>query len=125
MGKLRTALVGTGKVADLHAAALRALPESQFVAVCGRPSGKLQAFASKYGVAAFTDVREMVEKAGVQALCVCTPHPNHAGPTIAAARAGVHVLVEKPMASSLADCDAMIAAAAAGGAVIGLVSQRR
>ncbi len=125
MGRLRTALVGTGKVADLHAAALCSLPESQFVAVCGRPSARLDAFAARYGVPAFTDVRGMVERAGVQALCVCTPHPNHAAPTIAAARAGVHVLVEKPMASSLADCDAMIAAARDGGATIGLVSQRR
>jgi len=125
MGTLRTALVGAGRVAHLHAAALRALPESQFVAVCGRPSGRLSAFASQYGVRAFTDVTEMVDRARVQALCVCTPHPGHAAPTIAAARAGVHVLVEKPMASSLSDCDAMIGAAKAGGAVIGLVSQRR
>jgi UDP-N-acetyl-2-amino-2-deoxyglucuronate dehydrogenase len=123
--KLRTALVGTGKVAHLHAAALRALPESEFVAVCGRPTAKLGEFAARYQVAAFTDVQEMIRKAGVQALCVCTPHPNHAAPTIASARAGVHVLVEKPLASSLADCDAMIEAARDGGAVIGLVSQRR
>jgi UDP-N-acetyl-2-amino-2-deoxyglucuronate dehydrogenase len=125
MTRLKTALVGTGKVAHLHAAALQALPESEFVAVCGRPSGKLQAFAQEYGVAAFADVREMIDRTGVQAVCVCTPHPGHAAPTIAAARAGVHVLVEKPMASTLADCDAMMAAAKAGGAVIGIVSQRR
>ncbi len=118
-------MVGAGKVAHLHAAALRTLPESEFVAVCSRPSDGLRAFASLYGVPAFTDVAEMVDRARVQALCVCTPHPGHAAPTIAAARAGVHVLVEKPMASSLADCDAMAAAAAAGRAVIGLVSQRR
>ncbi|HXQ80148.1 MAG TPA: Gfo/Idh/MocA family oxidoreductase [Opitutaceae bacterium] len=125
MEKLRTALVGAGRVAHLHAAALRALPESQFVAVCSRPSERLSAFAARYGVPAFTDVAQMVDRARVQALCVCTPHPGHAAPTIAAARAGVHVLVEKPMASSLSDCDAMIAAAQAGGAVIGMVSQRR
>ncbi len=125
MEKLRTALVGTGRVAQLHAAALRALPESDFVAVCGRPSGGMRAFADRYGVPAFNDVGEMIDRARVQALCVCTPHPGHAAPAIAAARAGVHVLVEKPMAASLADCDAMIAAAEAGRAVIGLVSQRR
>ncbi len=125
MDRLRTALVGTGKVAHLHAAALRSLPESEFVAVCSRPSPRLQAFAGQYGVPAFTDVAEMVRRARVQALCVCTPHPGHAAPTVAAARAGVHVLVEKPMASSLADCDAMMAAAEAGGAVLSVVSQRR
>src|ERR1022692_1261300 len=122
MEKLRTALVGAGKVAHLHAAALRALPESEFVAVCGRPSERLGAFADRYGVAAFTDVAEMADRARVQALCVCTPHPGNAAPTIAAARAGVHVLVEKPMASCLSDCDAMMAAAETGGALIGLVS---
>jgi UDP-N-acetyl-2-amino-2-deoxyglucuronate dehydrogenase len=117
--------VGAGKVAHLHAAALRALPESEFVAVCGRPTPGLKAFAEKYGVQAYTDVGEMISGSGVQALVVCTPHPGHAAPTVAAAKVGVHVLVEKPMASTLEDCDAMMAAAKAGGATIGLVSQRR
>src|ERR1035438_950239 len=67
MEKLRTALVGAGKVAHLHAAALRALPESEFVAVCSRPSERLGAFADRYGVRAFTDVAEMVDRARVQA----------------------------------------------------------
>jgi len=125
MEKLKTALIGTGKVAHLHAAALQSLPESDFVAVCGRPSAKLAAFAAQYGVAAFGDVGEMVAQSKVQAVCICTPHPNHAAPAFAAARAGVHVLMEKPLASSLEDCDAIIAAGAAGGAVIGMVSQRR
>jgi UDP-N-acetyl-2-amino-2-deoxyglucuronate dehydrogenase len=125
MTKLRTALVGCGKVGHLHAAALQSLPESEFVAVCGRSLEKATPFAEKYRVAAFTDVKEMLAKAKVEAICVCTPHPQHAAPTIAAAEAGVHVLVEKPLASSLADCDAMLAAARKGKAVIGTVCQRR
>jgi UDP-N-acetyl-2-amino-2-deoxyglucuronate dehydrogenase len=125
MGKLRTALVGTGKVAHLHAAALRSIDESEFVAVCSRPSPELDAFGARYGVRAFHSVREMVEKAGVEALCICTPHPDHAEPTIEAARAGVHVLVEKPLATSLAECDAMIAAARESRSTLGVVSQRR
>lgn len=125
MQNLRTGLVGCGKVADLHAAALQSLPESEFVAVCGRTRAKAEAFAGRYRVAAFTDVNEMISAARVQVICVCTPHPQHAGPTVAAARAGVHVLVEKPLASSLADCDAMLEAARANHCVIGTVSQRR
>jgi UDP-N-acetyl-2-amino-2-deoxyglucuronate dehydrogenase len=125
MTKLRTALVGCGKVGHLHAAALHALPDSEFVAVCGRSPDKAQAFAQKYQVQAFTDVSEMIARAGVQALCICTPHPEHAAPTIAAARAGVHVIIEKPLASTLADCDAMIAAAHEGKAVLSTISQRR
>jgi predicted dehydrogenase len=125
MQKLRTGLIGCGKVGHLHAVALATLPESQFVAVCGRTMEKAAPFAAKYGVAAYTDVGAMVAKEKLDAVVICTPHPEHAAPTIAAARAGVHVLVEKPLASTLADCDAMLAAAKAGGAMIGTVCQRR
>ena len=125
MRKLRTAIVGCGKVGHLHAAALKQLPESDFVAACGRSPEKADPFAEKYGVAAFTDVAEMIAKAKVEAICLCTPHPQHAAPAIAAARLGVHLLVEKPLASSLADCDAMLAAAKENKIVISTVCQRR
>lgn len=125
MQKLRTAIVGTGKVGHLHAAALRDLPESEFVAVCGRDAAKAGQFAAQYGVRAFTDVEQMLEVAGVQALFVCTPHPLHAAVSEAAARAGIHLLIEKPLASNLADCDRILEAAKAGGATVGTVSQRR
>ena len=118
-------MVGCGKVGHLHAAALQSLPESEFVAVCARSPEKARAFAEKYHVAPFTDVAEMIAGKKVDALLVCTPHPEHAAPTIAAARAGVAVLVEKPLASSLADCDAMLAAARDGKTMIGTICQRR
>jgi len=56
---------------------------------------------------------------------VCTPHPAHSEPVIIAAEAGVHTLVEKPLASSLKDCDDMIAAARNSGVKLGMISQRR
>src|SRR5579862_6143758 len=105
MRQIKTGLIGCGKVGYMHAAALQSLPESRFVAVCARTPEKANAFAEKYRVSAFTNVDEMIAKAGVEAVCICTPHPQHAAPTIAAAKAGVHVLVEKPLASSLAYCD--------------------
>ena len=125
MSKIKTALVGCGKVGHLHAAALQSLPESEFVAVCARSPEKAGAFAAKYGVAAFTSVEEMISRAKVQAICICTPHPEHASPAIAAAKAGVHVLVEKPLTASLADCDAMLAAAKANKTILSTVCQRR
>ncbi len=125
MRKIKTALVGCGKVGHLHAAALRDLPESEFVAVCARTPEKARAFAEKYHVTPFNDVREMIAKSGAEAIFVCTPHPEHAAPTIAAAQLGVHALVEKPLASSLADCDAMLSAARANNTIIGTVCQRR
>jgi predicted dehydrogenase len=124
MDKLKTAVIGYGKVAHIHAEALREIPESELVAVCGRDAAKARAFAERYGAKPFTGVREMVE-AGVEAVVVATPHPAHASVTIEALRAGAHAIVEKPLASSLADCDAMIGVARAAGRKLGTISQRR
>lgn len=123
--KLRTAIVGVGKVTDLHAAALVNLPESDFTAVCGRSLEKTGNYASRYGVKAYTDVSEMVSKEKIDVVIICTPHPNHREPTIAALEAGANVLIEKPLASSLEDCDAMIEASKRCGKQIGLICQRR
>jgi predicted dehydrogenase len=122
---IKTGLIGCGKVAHYHAAALAALPESKFTAVCGRRIEPTREFAAKYGVAAYDDVATMVRESGVRMVCICTPHPGHAEPTVVAAKAGVHVLVEKPLASSLEDCDLMLAAAKSTGVKLGTFCQRR
>jgi UDP-N-acetyl-2-amino-2-deoxyglucuronate dehydrogenase len=122
---LRTAIVGCGKVAHLHAAALRELPESEFVAICDADPSRAAAFSQRYGVAARDDTARMIADYGVNVVVICTPHPMHKDPAIAAAEAGAHVLVEKPLASTLADCDAMIEAASRNGVRLGVVSQRR
>jgi len=125
MRKIRTALIGCGKVGHTHAQVLSTLPESSFVAVCDRDITRSQTFAEKYHVETYTDVCEMVQTAEVEAVIVCTPHPLHTQPTIAAAGCGAHVLVEKPLASSLEDCDAMLTAANDAGVKLGVMSQRR
>lgn len=125
MRKLRTALVGCGKVGRTHALALSTLPESQFVAVCDNNLARARAFADEFRVKAYDDVGEMVATTEAQAVAVCTPHPLHVGPATAALKAGANVLVEKPLAPSLRDCDAMIAAAQKAGVKLGVVSQRR
>jgi len=125
MRPVRTALIGCGKVGSIHATALRELAESEFAAVCDSDGARAAAFAERFGVRPFSDPAEMFRQAGVEAVLVCTPHPLHAAPVLAAARAGVHALVEKPLAANLADCDAMLAAARAAGTKLGVVSQRR
>src|SRR5687768_12410954 len=99
MHKLRIAITGCGKVGHIHAAAVRSLPECELVAVCDVSSERADAFAARYGARGFTDLPTMFRDGGIEALLVCTPHPLHAEPTIRAAEAGVHVLVEKPMAA--------------------------
>jgi UDP-N-acetyl-2-amino-2-deoxyglucuronate dehydrogenase len=123
--RLRTALIGCGKVGSIHAAALRDLPESELVAVCDASSDRAAAFASSYGGHPYTDLARMLSESSPQAVTIATPHPLHAPAAILAAQAGVHVLIEKPMAANLADCDAMLAAARRSGITLGVISQRR
>ncbi|MGO9256463.1 MAG: Gfo/Idh/MocA family protein [Bryobacteraceae bacterium] len=127
MRRLRTSIVGCGKVGHIHARALGpgGLAESELVAVSDESGERARAFAARYGVRAFEDPGAMLAQAGAEAVCICTPHPAHRQPAVLAARAGVHVLVEKPMAACLADCDAMIAAARAGNVKLAVISQRR
>jgi predicted dehydrogenase len=125
MDRLRTALIGCGKVGQIHAAALRSLPESEFLAACDPQRERAQAFAALHGTRAFADVSTMLAETRAQAVVIGTPHPLHAAAAIEAMEAGAHVLVEKPMAASLADCDAMLRAAEQTGMTLGVVSQRR
>ena len=123
--KLKTAVIGVGKVTDLHAKALAKLKESQFTAVCSSKREKADEYAAKFGIKGYTDVSEMVSREKIDVVIICTPHPYHLEPAIAAMEAGAHVLIEKPFASSLADCDAMLSCAKKNKKQIGVICQRR
>lgn len=125
MKKIRTAVVGTGKVGHTHASALADNPVSEFVAVYNHNAEKGHAFAAQYGVRGYSDFKAMIRDAGVQMISICTPHPAHLKYILAAAELGVHVLCEKPLAASLQDCDQAIAACRANNVKLGMVSQRR
>jgi UDP-N-acetyl-2-amino-2-deoxyglucuronate dehydrogenase len=122
---LRIAIIGPGKVAHLHATAALQTPDTQLVAVYGRTYRKAEEFANQYGIPAYSDIYDMVDRENVDLCIICTPHPAHREPAVAALDAGSHVLVEKPLAASLEDCDAMIEAAQRNGRQLGVISQRR
>ena len=121
---LKTGIIGCGRVGHMHAKALQKLPESAFAAVCSRDINKAKAFAEQYKVKAYSNIEDMADD-GIEAVIICTPHPIHVGPAIKAMKARIHVLVEKPLASTLEDCDAMIMTARENGVVLGTVCQRR
>jgi UDP-N-acetyl-2-amino-2-deoxyglucuronate dehydrogenase len=125
MKKLRTAVIGCGKVGHFHAKALANLEGSEFVAVCSTNLGKAKAFADQYGVLAFDNIEAMIDSASVDVVCICTPHPQHASVAIAALKKDCHVLIEKPLASSLEDCDAILSCAEENKRTVGVVCQRR
>lgn len=125
MKPVRTALIGCGKVGGLHAAALTSLPESTLVAVCDSTPDRAEKFAARYGGRPFCDLSKLIRETGAEAVFICTPHPLHAEAAVLAAEAGLHVMVEKPMAASLADCDRMLRAAEKSGVTLSVMSQRR
>ena len=122
---LNVAIIGCAKVAHLHAKAILQIPELNFKAVWSRTSESAQKFVDEYGVKAYSSIAEMVKAENIQMAIICTAHPYHADPAIQAMEAGAHVLIEKPLASTLQDCDRIIEAAVRTGRKTGVVSQRR
>jgi predicted dehydrogenase len=125
MGDLRFGIVGPGKVGGLHASALARIPGARVAAVAGRGPERAHALAATHDARVDESIEQMIERGGVDAVVICTPHPLHRDQAIAAARAGLHTVVEKPMALTPADCDAMIAAAVENRVLLSVVSQRR
>jgi|TARA_Y100000310_G_scaffold342179_1_gene444161 predicted dehydrogenase len=105
-------IVGTGGIAHAHAMGCKANPHVKVVALAEIRDGVAEAYAERHGFDAriFTDYRDLIAMDGVDAVTVCTPNNVHAPVSIAAIEAGKHVLSEKPMASTLADAEAMVAA---------------
>ena len=122
---IKTGIIGCGKVAHLHAQALQNLQQADFRAVRSRTIQRAYEFSDQYSVVGYDDISEMISKEKLDLVIVCTPHPNHLQPTLEAFAAGAHALIEKPLASTLADCDDMIETARYHKKKLGVVSQRR
>ncbi|MHC1692435.1 MAG: Gfo/Idh/MocA family protein [Sphaerochaetaceae bacterium] len=125
MRQMRFGLIGYGKVANLHAQALRETTHAVLVSVCGHDPVKCGAFAAKWSIPARSSVADMVALDGIEAVIITTPHPRHYADALEALAAGCHVLVEKPMALTEAECDGMIQASILAGKTLSTISQRR
>lgn len=123
--KIRFAIVGCGRIAPKHAESIAALPEAELVAVCDILPEQAQNFADKYGAKPYTNYLEMLQRSDIDVVTIATPSGLHAEIGIAAAEAGKHVLVEKPMAMTLKTADALIAACRKAGVKLGVIHQNR
>ncbi len=126
---INAAIVGTGGIAPAHIKGLLTFPERcRIVALCDIVPGKAQKMKEQFSLdcAVFEDHREMLESGlPIDLVHVCTPPFAHAEVAIHAMEAGCNVLCEKPMASSLEECDAMLRAEKENGVVLGQVAQNR
>ena len=112
MDKIKVAILGAGFIADIHMESYhRFVPEAKIVAVYTRNAEKAKAFAEKHHINSwYTDLDEMLEHTGCEVVDICLPNYLHATTTIKAAKAGKHVIIEKPLAVTLQEADAMIGA---------------
>lgn len=112
MSKVRVAVIGCGSISKYrHIPEYAANPNAQLVAFVDPIIERAQHYADQYGAKAYADYETMLAEVKPDAVSVCTPNALHAEMSIAAAKAGAHVLVEKPMAVTDAEAEAMIQAA--------------
>lgn len=126
---IRAAIVGTGNIANMHVEGLLTFPERcKIVALCDIYPEKAEAMKKKYGLdcEVFSDHRAMLE-AGIEIdlVHVCTPPYVHCEIAVDSMDKGCNVLVEKPMATCLAECDEMLAAEKRNGVTLGCIAQNR
>ncbi|WP_281757998.1 Gfo/Idh/MocA family protein [Succinatimonas hippei] len=125
MKTIRIGIIGCGKVAHFHAKAINNLTNCKLVAASNHSKPKLEKFCNDYQINGYLTPEEMIEKERLDAVTICTPHPSHAEIAVKCANLHCHVLVEKPLATSVAECDAMIKAAKDNNVLLGTLVQRR
>ena len=112
--RFRVALVGCGRIADVHVDALRSVPDAVLAACCDLDEAAARDFATRHGIAAaYSDVETMLAQSRPDVVHVLTPPGSHRALVEACARHGAHVYVEKPLASSETDARAIVEAAKA------------
>lgn len=111
MDRLRIGVIGLGWFGEIHCETIIGIPNLELVALCTRRPDRLTEQATKFGVKkTYTDYRDMLADKDIDAVSIVTMWDQHTGPAIDALKAGKHVFLEKPMASTVTDCNKIIAA---------------
>jgi predicted dehydrogenase len=112
-------------IAKFHARAIADIPDAQLVACYNRTAPRAEALAAEFGGEAYTDLAQMLSRDDLHVVTICSPSGAHMEPCVAAAQAGKHVIVEKPLDVTLDRCDAMIAACQSAGVKLATIFPSR
>ncbi len=112
MAPIKIAILGAGFISEIHCESYhRFVPNAEVVAVYTRNAEKAQSFAQKHGIAQwYNDLDTIIQSSGADVIDICLPNFLHAEATMKAAAAGKHIIIEKPLAVTLEEADAMISA---------------
>lgn len=113
--RLGCAVIGLGMMGERHARIWAELSQTKLISVADLIPERSKGLAARLGVEAAGSWQELIQDPRVQIVSVCTDDPAHREPCVAAAEAGKHILLEKPLATSLEDADAILAAVKAAG----------
>lgn len=123
---VRFGIIGAGVISKKHAEGIAKVPNAEIAAVCDIIQEKADAFAQKYNVKkVYTDYHQLLQDPDIDAVSICTPSGLHGEMVIAAARAGKHILCEKPIEITREKIDQMIAEVEKSNVKVGCVFQRR
>ncbi|HEV3163568.1 MAG TPA: Gfo/Idh/MocA family oxidoreductase [Isosphaeraceae bacterium] len=124
MDTVRVGLVGSGFITSIHHESLRRVPGVEVAGVASPTAGNAERFAKEHGIAFHaTDYRALFDRKEIDLVVLGLPNDLHCQATELAAAAGKHVVVEKPMAMNLAECDRMIAACKKAGVILGYAEE--
>lgn len=118
-------IIGLGLIAKFHAKAIADIPGAKLAACYSRSLEKADAFGQKFGCQAYDNLDALLADPDVKIVTICTPSGAHLEPTLAAVRAGKHVIVEKPLEITLARCDEIIRAAEQAGVIVSTIFPSR
>jgi len=115
---LSVGIIGAGGIAQSHMRGIELNDNIRLAAIMDVDAKRVESSAEKFGARAYTSLEALLDDPEVEAVHVCTPHKMHTEHVVAAAKAGKHVLVEKPMALTVDECDEMIEACDAAGKIL-------
>lgn len=118
-------IIGTGAVASHHIKSIQELEGCALIGMSSADPERAKAAAKKFQIPTFSNHLELIQHPEVQVVCICTASGNHLEPCLAAAAAGKHILVEKPLEVSLERADQMLQACAKANVKLGCIFQNR
>lgn len=123
--KIGFGIIGTGQILETHIKAMRDIDEISIIGICSRYPERAALFSRKYGLRAYKDCNELFEDRDVEAVSIATSNFLHSELGILAAERGKHVLVEKPMATSIKDAERLISTCNKNKVKLGVIFQHR
>jgi len=112
MDKVRIGVIGIGWFGEMHVMTYQGVVNAQVTAICTRTQSRLKDIAAKYNVEkTYTDYHDLLADPDIDMVSICTHAPDHLEPMLAAIASGKHILLEKPMAITLEECDKIMEAA--------------